>query len=81
MIFYSSDPDDPVGLHHTQIVSRVKAKNGQVIVSQHSGFATKPLTDSIDSQNEKYGPRGVGWNFWVLRPIYTRANIPAGTMP
>lgn len=81
VIFYSSDPDDPVGLHHTQIVSRVKAKNGQVIVSQHSGFATKPLTDSIDSQNGKYGPRGVGWNFWVLRPIYTRANIPAGTMP
>jgi YD repeat-containing protein len=63
-------------LDHAQIVTKPGPKPGVVMVAQHSGPYELSLGSVVHHRIEPHsGPRGKNWNYVIVRPIHTTANI------
>jgi hypothetical protein len=75
---HSTDVVSVDNLGHTQVVTRVTSNTkAGVYVAQHSKAYEKPITASFNAMRESYGSHASGgWEYYILRPVYTAANLP-----
>ena len=76
LVFYDLEGSslEPSKLDHTQIV--VKTSHSTVIVAQHSRGYEHSLGYVIQKVDGEKGPEHQRWNFIILEPNHTAANIP-----
>lgn len=73
LIFYNWKGTDPSEIRHVQIV--VGSSSRGITVTQHSLDYVRSMTDVIQTVTRNQGTVGRTWDFWVVRPIHTAANI------
>jgi hypothetical protein len=44
-------------------------------VAQHSQAFERTLKHEKEHVRHKYGTRGIDWEMWIMRPVYTKANL------
>jgi hypothetical protein len=75
IIFYDlHHGKDQEEIDHTQIVYRVTHKH--IYVAQHSQAYVHTLNEIREHVKKKYGVRGEDWEWWFVKPIHSKANIP-----
>lgn len=73
VIFYNWHGTDPSGISHAQIIAGRTSRG--VTVAQHSIDYVLLLSEVLSRVADNEGTVGTDWDFWVLRPRYTAANI------
>jgi hypothetical protein len=71
--FYSWNSTAPSGISHVQVVAGRTSRG--VTVAQHSKNYVRLLSEVMHDVTANEGAVGADWDFWVLRPTYTAANI------
>ncbi len=79
LVFYDqTNPSlEPGKLDHTQIV--IAANHSYVLIAQHSPSTEKTLANAIADVDHYHGTEHTHWNFEIVEPTHTKANIPLGS--
>jgi hypothetical protein len=73
IIFYNEHGTASNKLSHSQTV--VAVTPGKIWVGQHSEAYIKTLRAVRHHVDETRGPQGNAWEYWIYRPVHTRANL------
>lgn len=73
LVFYDLEEPYLGSLDHTQVVVRVT--HNRIWVAQHSPGYLHTLAYVVKKNNYPGHELGVDWNFWIMHPVHTAANV------